>query len=99
MMDLYTLLKTALILAGVIALMVGLLYGYKKFMHLFPRTSYMFGPSPIHIDYRYPLDPRRQILRIRDDKHHYTLLLGETNLILDKSPLHADTICKEDLDD
>lgn len=98
-MDLTTLLKTALILAGVIALMVALLYGYKKFMHLFPRSSYMFGPSPIHIEYRYPLDTRRQILRIRDDKNHYTLLLGETNLILDKSPLPADKASKESSDE
>ena len=86
-MDFYKLFETILILGGVLAVMVALLYAYKKFIHLFPRTPYIFSNSPVQIDFRYPLDTRRQILRVRDDKYIYTLLLAETNLLLDKAPL------------
>lgn len=86
-MDFYKFLETTLILGGVLAVMVALLFAYKKFIHLFPRTPYMFGASPVQIDFRYPIDTRRQILRVRDDKHVYTLLLAETNIMLDKTPL------------
>lgn len=95
-MDTYKLFETILILGCVLAVMVALLYGYKRFMHLFPRTPYIFGTSPVQIEFRYPLDTRRQILRVKDDKHHYTLLLGETNLLLDKTPLVI-TDQKEDI--
>lgn len=86
-MDMPSLTYTLVSFVGVIILMVIVLYGIRWIMG---KTNFSLSNSKnseFKVTDRLILDPKHQIIGFQDKNHHYVILLSESNLILDKSPL------------
>lgn len=91
-MEWLKILETVLILVVVLALMVGALFSYRKFVTFFPRAPYVFGDSPVRVEYRYAFDTKNYVLRFRDEDFSYTVLIGERPLLLEKKIVEKDSL-------
>lgn len=71
---------------GVILLMLAVLYGIRWLM-----TKTNIGLNPVNrsefrlID-RFPIDSKRQVIRLQDLENDYVILLGVSDVLLNKTP-------------
>lgn len=83
-MDLFSLLYAMLILASVLVLVVLILYGARWITTKTNIKLYPVKEANFYVIDRFPLDSKRQLIRVQDKVHEYVILLGESDLLLDK---------------
>jgi flagellar biogenesis protein FliO len=81
---------TILTLAGVLVLMIGILYALKWVISKSP--AHLFKSSDnLKIMERQVLDNKRSFVRCQFSGVEYTLLLGESDLLLDKKSISGES--------
>ena len=85
-----SIVMTILTLAAVLILMIGILYALKWVMSKSP--GHLFKTSDnLKILERQALDNKRSLVRCQFSGVEYTLLLGESDLLLDKTPVSGES--------
>ncbi|AIK97188.1 hypothetical protein [Candidatus Odyssella acanthamoebae] len=83
-MEMPSLAYTFLSFIGVILVMIAVLYGMRWIMN---KTNFKMAGrkyTEFHITDRIAIDTKRQLVRLHDKTHDYVILLGDSDLLLDK---------------
>ncbi|MBW8309460.1 MAG: hypothetical protein K0M45_07495 [Candidatus Paracaedibacteraceae bacterium] len=90
-MDVPSLAYTLISFVGVIIAMIAVLYGIRWVMHKTNLTGAGGRNTDLRVTDRVTIDTKRQLLRLKDKTYEYVILLGDTDLLLDKKP-HEETV-------
>lgn len=85
-----SIVMTILTLAAVLVLMIGILYALKWVMSKSP-ASLLRTSNNLKILERQVLDNKRSLVRCQFSGVEYTLLLGESDLLLDKKTVSGES--------
>lgn len=91
-MDIYSLSYTALILIGVILFMTGVLYVIRWVMTKSNITLYPIKGTSFRVIDRFRIDAKRQLIRLQDTRYEYVILLGESDLLLNKTSCQSENL-------
>lgn len=91
-MNIYSLSYTALILVGVILFMTGVLYVIRWVMTKSNIALYPVKETNFRIINRFSIDAKRQLIRLQDTRYEYVILLGESDLLLDKTSCQSEKL-------